>query len=222
VDLPGSDRKDLQLRLRCHINRNMDNTITRQYNQLAKKDIDPTTAFGQNWLLQKMDQLIPTAHDRMEILKNRERQRSQSVLGRLYFFAYDAKTKEKLKYWDKFPLVVPIEEYPDGFLGLNLHYIAPKHRLIFMRQLMMFAAGSRQDERMRLQLSYPLLKALAGVHYGTPCIKRYLSKHVQSRFIEVPSIEWEVAAALPFANWTSKTGTSETQIWKQSMDKYGK
>jgi hypothetical protein len=200
----------------------MNNMVSRQYCQLRKKSIDPTTAFGQSWLLQKMDQLIPTAHDRMEILKDRERQKSQSVLGRLYFFAYDAKTKEKLKYWDKFPLVIPIEEYHDGFLGLNLHYIPPKHRLVFMRQLMMFAAGSRQDERMRLQLSYPILKALAGVHFGTPCIKRYLSGYVKSRFIEIPSIEWEVAAALPYATWTSKTGTSEAQIWRDSQNKYGK
>ena len=43
--------------------------------------------------------------------------------GRLNMFTYSPKHRKKLPYYDTFPLVLPIEQYPDGFLGINFHYI---------------------------------------------------------------------------------------------------
>ena len=43
--------------------------------------------------------------------------------GKLNMFFYDPKHKKKLPYYDTFPLVLPIEKYPDGFLGINMHYL---------------------------------------------------------------------------------------------------
>jgi len=43
--------------------------------------------------------------------------------GNMYMFLYDAKLKDKLPYWDMFPLVLPFRKVPGGFFGLNLHYI---------------------------------------------------------------------------------------------------
>ena len=37
--------------------------------------------------------------------------------GRLNMFFYDPKWKKKLPYYDTFPLVLPIEKYPDGCQG---------------------------------------------------------------------------------------------------------
>ena len=56
--------------------------------------------------------------------------------GNLYMFFYDPKTKEDLPYWDKFPMVLVLENYSDGFLGLNLHYLPPKFRVAFLTKLM--------------------------------------------------------------------------------------
>ena len=39
--------------------------------------------------------------------------------SRLNMFFYDPKLKKKLPYYDTFPLVLPLENYSDGFLGLN-------------------------------------------------------------------------------------------------------
>ena len=41
--------------------------------------------------------------------------------GKLNMFFYDPKHKKTLPYYDTFPLVLPLETYNDGFLGLNLH-----------------------------------------------------------------------------------------------------
>ena len=58
-------------------------------------------------------------HARRVIRANDERSRDNTIIGKLYFFAYDPKWKDKLSKYDKFPMVFPIELYGDGFLGLN-------------------------------------------------------------------------------------------------------
>jgi len=49
-------------------------------------------------------------------------------LGKMYFFVYNPKHKITLPYYDMFPLVLPIERYSNGFLGINFHFLAPKDR----------------------------------------------------------------------------------------------
>ncbi len=198
----------------------MSSIVTRTQQLLKEKGIEPGTAFGRSWLLEKMRKLSPTTKDRMEIIKDRNQQRNKTMIGRFYFFFYDAKTKETLPYWDRFPLVIPLMRYNDGFLGLNLHYIPPKDRLILLRQLSRFATGSLNDENTRLRLSYPLLKAMHTAYRATPCIKRYLAGHVRSRFIEIPTCEWDIAAALPAQIFTSRTGITKEQVWDDSKGKY--
>ena len=135
---------------------------------------------------------------RKNITNNAERYRDNIVIGKMFFFFYDPKTKEKLPVYDRFPLVFPIERYSDGFLGLNLHYLSQGERQVLLDRLMEYKTNSRMDERTRLRLSYDLLsstKKLASI--ARPCIKRYLFSHLRSRFIEVTPNEWEQAINLP-------------------------
>lgn len=189
--------------------------------QAVSKSVDTSTAFGRSWLLQKMKNLTPSAKNRMEIIRDREAQRNRTMIGRFYFFLYSPKGYETLPYWDRFPMVVPLQRYNDGFLALNLHYLPPKDRLILLTQLRRFATGSLNDERTRLRLSYPLLKAMHQAYRATPCIKRYLAGHVRSRYIEVPTTEWDIAATLPAQSFTSnKTNIRKEEVWKDSKEQY--
>ena len=43
-------------------------------------------------------------------------------VGRLNMYFYDPKTKKKLPYYDTFPLVLPVDTFRGGFVGLNFHY----------------------------------------------------------------------------------------------------
>ena len=43
--------------------------------------------------------------------------------NKLHFFRYDPKLKAILPYYDTFPLVMPIQSAPGGFLGINFHYL---------------------------------------------------------------------------------------------------
>jgi hypothetical protein len=199
----------------------MSTIIQKIKEQTESKKVDTSTAFGRSWLLQKMEKLNPSYHDRMEIIRDRDQQRNRAMIGRMYFFSYLPKLREVLPYWDRFPLVIPLMVYNDGFLGLNLHYIYPKDRLILLQQLSRLVSGPQSDERTRLRLSYPILKAMHQAYRATPCIKRYLKAHFRSRFIEIPPAEWDIAAALPVQKFTSTTNVVQNvEVWKESREKY--
>ena len=135
---------------------------------------------------------------RKNIVNNHERSRDSTVIGKMYFFYYDPKTKAKLPIYDRFPLVFPIERYPDGFLGLNLHYLSASERQSLLGKLSEYRTAKNMTERSRLALSYDLLTRSKGLASASrPCIKRYLFSHVRSNFIEIVPNEWENAIQLP-------------------------
>ena len=131
----------------------MDYLIDRINEELSKKGLKPRSGSARDWLRAKINELNPT---RQSVVRDKERLRDSTILGKMYFYYYDPKTKENLQYWDKFPLVIPIETYRDGFLGLNLHYISPKQRLVLLDALSEFANNSKYDETTRLRLTYNL------------------------------------------------------------------
>ena len=55
--------------------------------------------------------------------------------GIMNLFGYDPKHKERLPYYDTFPLIFPLEPAKGGFIGLNFHYLRPGARVAFLRSL---------------------------------------------------------------------------------------
>ena len=45
------------------------------------------------------------------------------TFNKLHFFKYNPKLRATLPYYDMFPLVMPIQAAPGGFLGINFHYL---------------------------------------------------------------------------------------------------
>ena len=147
------------------------------------------------------------------ILTRSESLTSRSILGKMYFYSYNPKWKDKLPWYDTFPLVFPIERYPDGFLGLNFHYLAPKHRAILMDQLKAFANNKKYDETTRLRLTYNMLKGFTKIKRARPTVHRYLSSKVNSKFVLVNADEWEVALFLPVERFKK---ANKKQVWAHS------
>lgn len=142
---------------------------------------------------------------RRNIAKNTDRARDFPMTGRMYFFWYDPKHKATLPIYDRFPLVIPIDFYMDGFLGLNLHYLTPDERELLLDRLMSYRNNKLMDARTKLKVTYDLLastKRLASL--ARPCIKRYLYGHVQSSFTEVTADEWDRAIHLPVQFFVTK------------------
>ena len=50
-----------------------------------------------------------------------DRLTSRPSVGQMYMYFYEAKTKDTLPYFDRFPLVFPFAKVKGGFYGLNMH-----------------------------------------------------------------------------------------------------
>lgn len=137
--------------------------------------------------------------------------------GNMYMFLYDPKLKDELPYYDRFPLVLPFAKTPDGFLGLNFHYLPPLLRVRLLDRLMMYKNTKELTERTRLKFSYDLIAGAARFNIAQPCIKRYLSSHVQSRYALIPADQWVTAMLLPVERFT---GANKEQVWRDSRNKF--
>lgn len=188
--------------------------LDRIKSSLAKEGLTVRTNAARTWLRAKIKNLNPS---RQALLADRERLKGKTIIGRMYFFFYDPKTKDKLPYYDRFPLVIPIERYPDGFLGLNLHYIHPKQRILLLDTLSEYANNDKYDKTTKLRLSYALLSSASKAYQATPCIKRYLFNHVESRFLEITADEWDIAALLPMESFV---GATTSKVYAESRKKF--
>lgn len=132
--------------------------------------------------------------------------RSVIQVGGIYTYAYDAKTKEKLPYWDSAPLVVMLRQNgSDKFLGLNLHYAPPKARGMILYILYQLLTDTRMNDKTRLAVTYRKLQRLSSFFVMRPLVKQYLRSHVKSRFIKIPPSEWQTAMFLPIARWNKSS-----------------
>ena len=70
----------------------------------------------------------------LDLIRDGKRKNSP-FFGKLNMFFYNPKLKKELPYYDTFPLVLPIERYSDGFLGINFHYLPIPLRMNFFNLL---------------------------------------------------------------------------------------
>jgi hypothetical protein len=134
-------------------------------------------------------------------------------VGRMYMFMYDPKHKRTLPYYDRFPLIFMMEKYSDGFLGLNLHYLPPTYRARLMDALYSIEMNDRLRKSKKLRMSYSLLNASAKYRYFAPCVKRYLNSQIRSRYVYIPSEEWDIALMMPTERFSKK---GKAAIWAES------
>ena len=85
---------------------------------------------------------------------------ARPFFGRLNMFFYDPKLKKKLPYYDTFPLVLPLERYNDGFLGINFHYLPIPLRMKLLDRVVDFSNNTKFDESTILNVSYNNLKSI--------------------------------------------------------------
>ena len=160
-----------------------------------------------DWYREKIKEFgTPTSLD----LIRDGKQATNPFFGRLNMFIYDPKLKKKLPYYDTFPLVLPLENYNDGFLGLNFHYLPIPLRMKLLDRVVDFSNNTKFDESTKLNVSYTALKSIRLIR---PTLKRYLAGKVKSRFRRVDADEFTVATLLPVQRF--KKG-SQAEVYKDS------
>jgi len=138
------------------------------------------------------------------------KQKRTPFFGRLNMFFYDPKLKTKLPYYDTFPLVLPLERYPDGFLGINFHYLPINLRIRLLDRMVDFSNNTEFDESTTLDVDYTGVK---GIRLVKPTLKRYLSGRVKTNFRRIDADEFTVATLLPVQRFKK---ASDQEVYRDS------
>ena len=142
------------------------------------------------------------------------RNKSRIVPGELYLFQYDAKHHDTLPYWDMFPLVFPFSKTPDGFIGLNMHYLPYMYRIKLLDRLMQFKTSKNLTETTKLRYSWGTIAGVSKFKWAEPCVHRYLSSQVQSPYKKIDSGDWATALMLPVERFV---GAQKLKVWNESL-----
>jgi hypothetical protein len=170
------------------------------------------------WLKRKVAQIRQPQAIARGIKGETDRNRivQKFLKGGLYFFFYGPKGKDDLPYYDSFPLVLVLERYADGFLGLNLHYLPIKQRILILSKLIAYGAiYDENDELKRIRITYDILQSTKRFKEFRPCLKKYLYTNIKSKLLAVQPDEWDVAVMLP-AHQFKKAKAPE--VWAESME----
>ena len=136
-------------------------------------------------------------------------------IGTIVALKYDAKTKLQLNYWDACPVDIVIDLYPDGWLGLSMHYLPLPARAALLDKMLKARRIKHITEKTRLKLTYKMLKNASKYPEVAFCIKRYLFKQTRSAFVQFPPKDWSIILTLPLAKWQSSTMANPTnrKVW---------
>lgn len=145
--------------------------------------------------------------------QDRFKNTGQFRIGSMYMFYYDPKHKDTLPYYDRVPLIFPVNRAQGGFLGINFHYLPLKLRAKLMDSLYDISSNNTYDETTKLNVSYRVLSASAQYREFRPALKHYLFSHVRSRLLYVNPSEWDMALFLNIARFE---GATQTKVWEDS------
>lgn len=144
---------------------------------------------------------------------------SDTEIGKMYMYLYDAKHKKTLKYWDFAPVIFCIEKYSGnsaGHLGINLHYLPYLYRAKLMDALYKIKTTRYMNESTRLNVSYQVLKQSSKFKGFKPCLHRYLksSEYTKTDLLEIPPNYWSYVAFLPMQRFMK---ASTQTVWRDSI-----
>jgi hypothetical protein len=190
--------------------KNSGNLVDILQDVIRRKEVNKEQIRSAQWLQSKIRnfrrnlniKLDDTSMTADQFIENTNLVRKQSInKARLTMFSYKAKHEKTLPYYDRFPLSMILGKDSDGFIGLNFHYLPYQYRA---RLLDAVAYGTK--------LNWQSLKKNKVVH---PCIKKYLTSHVQgSNGMTIEGTEQlKFAIFLPI----EKFNTRKENVWKDSI-----
>lgn len=144
---------------------------------------------------------------------NQSFQTTKITPGTMIAFFYDPKTKDKLPYYDTFPMNLPFSVTATHFTCLNLHYLHPSQRKQLLDKLVTIKENKHMQEKATIRISWELISNVAKFPEVQHCVKSYLFGHVKSNFIVIPKEDWHHAIFLPLERFKKATNA---QVWGKS------
>jgi len=181
-----------------------------------RKGLQARSKEANDWFASNVKKLGKIGSSKM-LGDDRLRKQAGASPGDMVMYTYDPKLKKTLPYYDTFPLAIIVGKAPGGFHALNLHYLPPKVRAIFLDKLNDVASNQKFNATTRFKITYKLLMATKSYKYFKPCFKHYLSANVTSNIMKVNAAEWNIAIFLQTANFKkASVGT----VWSDSRRQY--
>lgn len=139
-----------------------------------------------------------------------------SFPGECYFFMYDPKLRQSLPHYDAFPFVLVLDRGPGWFFGLNFHYLNYDWRARFFDALYTHATDTNESLKAKIEISYDILQTTTNPAVSEtfrPCLKKYLTKHVQTPLLQVGADYWHIALFLPVEQFKK---ASAGAVWRNN------
>lgn len=122
---------------------------------------------GQGWFRQQIRDIKKNRFNKYQFIINGHQDTVRRLeVGKLYFFEYVAKyggmgsdipTSQQLPVWDRYPLVLPFTTAPNGFIGINLHYLPIRARAWLLDKLL----GTANIPANKLRINWQILSSLS-------------------------------------------------------------
>ena len=197
-------------------------------NQIGVFDEIREAAHGEEmsmrWYRQKVQELLPRPMVR-QMIREGYKEGKVSVrpnFGTMNLFYYRPKTPQRLKYFDIFPLVIPMgRRLNNGFVGINFHYLSVPQRWALLERLQAFQTSSLLDAFDAeegagdvVSLFWSQIKKVRGVK---PIVRRYLTEYMMSRFLRIEISEMLIAASLPVERFYEGTWSKRKRVEPQEV-----
>ena len=165
---------------------------------------------SMRWYRQKVQELLPSPRGRQLIKEGGKEGKTtrRPNFGTMNLFYYRPKTPARLRYFDVFPLVIPMgKRLNNGFVGINFHFLSVPQRWALLERLQAFQTPSELDAFDSeegggevISLFWSQIKKKRGVK---PIVRRYLTEYMKSRFLRIEISEMLIAASLPVERFYS-------------------
>ena len=181
----------------------------------APEELESRTLDSLQWFQRNVRDIRRTPSS---LMKENQNFVTRFELGKMYMYMYDPKGRDKLKYYDYFPITICLKRYATGFMGINLHYLSPKYRALLMDGL--YEYYKEIEGNSYFQIRYPTVKSVSRLRWAKPCIKQYQYGYLDSRIVEVLPEHMDMAVMLPSQRFRSKGSTTNANdIYRKSLRK---
>ncbi|SVA17371.1 uncharacterized protein METZ01_LOCUS70225 [marine metagenome] len=185
-------------------------------------------SMSMRWYRQKVQELLPSPRARQLIKEGGKEDKTtrRPNFGMMNLFYYKPKTPARLRYFDVFPLVIPMgKRLNNGFVGINFHYLSVPQRWALLERLQAFQTSSLLDAFDPeegagdvVSLFWSQIRSIRGVR---PIVRRYLTEQVSSFFLKIEISEMLIAVSLPVERfyegaWNKKKRVSPDKVWSNT------
>tara|TARA_R100000005_G_C4974345_1_gene186238 strand:+ start:666 stop:1253 length:588 start_codon:yes stop_codon:yes gene_type:complete len=169
------------------------------------------------WYQDQVKRLVGTSYPGPQFQREYSENLTNRMLpGRLYLINYSNPiTKDKLPYYDMFPLILPFNIESSLVTAINFHYLHPTSRIILLEKLSRFKIGDT-DIQTRIRADWNILSNFARFREVRPAVKKYRRSQIKGRLLFIQPDDWTTAAILPTEQFR---GASKQKVYLDSNRK---